>query len=309
MKNYTHIIFAIFCAILTLSVATPTYAVATEEIHHTIQTPEAISAATVNLYCRITAGKTIMTMSGSGVFIDTRGVILTNAHVAQFFLLPEDSGRATADCAVRTGTPAVTTYKAAVLYISPQWLFDNVEKMSEDVQRGTGENDFALLYITEAKTGAATEPFPAVSFTTTDALSVHDEVTVAGYPSENVPLSDVRKGLAQVAATSTITNIRDFMWNAQDVLTIAASALGAQGVSGGPVVDTDSTLIGIATAKSDRVLRAISLPYIDRSIYRDTGISLRTLLSGNFQLRNAVTQIRIGSNTIETLAQNLRKRK
>src|ERR1700733_7735385 len=44
-------------------------------------------AALVNIECTTIAGGTFEPISGSGVVIDSDGVILTNAHVAQFFLL------------------------------------------------------------------------------------------------------------------------------------------------------------------------------------------------------------------------------
>src|SRR3989338_5130017 len=53
------------------------------------------SEATVNLYCRIRAGRKQYISTGSGVFISERGIILTNAHVAQFFLLEQKGKKVT----------------------------------------------------------------------------------------------------------------------------------------------------------------------------------------------------------------------
>src|SRR5688500_2914917 len=71
-----------------------------------LKAPDPIKDATVNLYCRLKAGKRTVSSSGSGIMIDERGIILTNAHVAQYFLLAGEKGRVTGWCSVRTGSPA-----------------------------------------------------------------------------------------------------------------------------------------------------------------------------------------------------------
>src|SRR3989344_252919 len=48
---------------------------------------EQVRAAVVNILCITGSGGPLNSISGSGVIIDPRGIILTNAHVAQYFLL------------------------------------------------------------------------------------------------------------------------------------------------------------------------------------------------------------------------------
>src|SRR3989338_8875222 len=65
-------------------------------------------AATVNIFCAMEDSDAA---SGSGVVIDERGIILTNAHIAQYFLLDTYRGKEFVSCTIRTGSPAKETYK------------------------------------------------------------------------------------------------------------------------------------------------------------------------------------------------------
>src|SRR6185436_12542444 len=75
----------------------------------------AVRSALVNILC-MPQGGSLRPISGSGVIIDPRGVILTNAHVAQYVLLSE-SPQINLTCSIRTGSPASPRWKAVVLYI------------------------------------------------------------------------------------------------------------------------------------------------------------------------------------------------
>src|SRR6202021_1964720 len=78
----------------------------------------ALLASLVNIVC-VSADPSIPSISGSGVIIDSRGIILTAAHVAQFFLLQDYLGPNTVTCLVRDGSPARRAYIAEPVYISP----------------------------------------------------------------------------------------------------------------------------------------------------------------------------------------------
>ncbi|NCO61963.1 trypsin-like peptidase domain-containing protein, partial [Candidatus Kaiserbacteria bacterium] len=56
----------------------------TEIINATTNDP---LVAIVNIYCTYTTSTFLRTTTGTGFFVSPGGVILTNAHVAQFFLL------------------------------------------------------------------------------------------------------------------------------------------------------------------------------------------------------------------------------
>jgi S1-C subfamily serine protease len=272
--------------------------------------PDSVTDATVNLYCRLKAGKKTYSASGSGVFVGDRGVILTNAHVAQYFLLAEDKGAVRGWCSVRTGSPAKDRYTAAVLYIPPTWAAENASALKKRQPKGSGENDFALLYVTGAKKGTLPASFPALSVE--QAAAVGEAVTLAGYPTEKLDFDQIRAKLKLVQADSTITDIGGYTTGASDVLTIASSKAGSQGVSGGPVANAADKLLGIVTTKStkkdDRTVRAISVSYIARSIELQTGFPFSSFLTGDFASRAFITLALLPSDTIDTIRSGFLKK-
>lgn len=236
--------------------------------------------ATVNLYCRLKSGRTYFGITGSGVVIDSRGVILTNAHVAQYFLLASEKGTVSGKCYVRTGSPARDHYTASVLYLPPKWIDANKEGLKKKKLQGTGERDFALLYITGAVEGQLPLWFSSLTPAFYDAPE-GTAVTVAGYPSDNLDFRQMRNKLTILAATSTVTSTRSFSEGTTDVLTLAPSSAGKPGVSGGPVVNAENVLLGIAVARNDSTLRIITLPYIQRTFMSETGTLLPVALLGD----------------------------
>ncbi len=75
----------------------------------------------VNILCTQSSNSVAKSISGSGVIIDPRGVILTNAHVAQYVLLSQDP-RTNVSCVIRTGAPASPRWTAEILFIPPVWI-------------------------------------------------------------------------------------------------------------------------------------------------------------------------------------------
>lgn len=265
-------------------------------------------SAVVNLYCQIRSGNKIFSSSGSGVFIHEKGVILTNAHVAQYFLLTDLTEKIKGECTVRTGNPAKATYTADILYIPSVWLETSATKST-----GTGENDFALLYVTGAKNGTLPTTFPFISLATTSP-SEESVVTVRGYPTEGLKTSVIQKKLPQIQASSTVTNLYNFnSYNVVDVIAIAESDAGSAGISGGAVTDTGGDLAAIVTTKgtgkNSRALRAITVSYIDRALQSQLAISLNTLTGGNYTLRNMVTEALLPKEILLDLQKSIFKKK
>lgn len=272
----------------------------------------ALEQATVNLYCRLKAGKTTVSSTGSGVFIHEKGVILTNAHVAQYFFLAQEKGRVTGWCSVRTGSPANEMYSAEVLYFPPTWLEENVANISKRKPKGTGENDFALLYVTSAKKGTLPTTFPSLPVHTA-SITKDTAIDFAGYPTGNLNFSKIRSKLLQVTGSSTVATIHSFTPNQTDVLTLAPTTVGTDGFSGGPMTTSSNSVAGIITSKSSskgqEILRGITTTYIDRAILAQTGISLTGMLAENSTVRAAATKLLIPEDTLKALAEGLRKKK
>ena len=138
--------------------------------------------ALVNIICTTSSSGPFESISGSGVVIDPRGVILTNAHIAQFFLLRDYPRKDFVQCIIRTGSPAAPKYTAAPLFIPPSWIFNNAQKIVQTNPTGNGEHDYALLYITGTVTPAVQLPaeFPFL-LSALNSPPVGTDVLEAGY--------------------------------------------------------------------------------------------------------------------------------
>jgi S1-C subfamily serine protease len=279
----------------------------------------AIESATVNLYCKVKIGGREYSSTGSGVFIHSQGVILTNAHVGQYFLLTSGSKKKKAQCTVRTGSPSSAVYTADLLYISPSWFSSYRDAVADKEQaKGTGEGDFSLLYVTGQKNKRPLPVvFPALALATAQTVlgvTQGTAVTIAGYPAEGFDFKEIRKGLPRHIASSSVTSVRSFVRPFADVLALAPSTAGKSGISGGPVVNASQTVLGIATSVGSedkknglRVLRAISVVHMDRVVRIDTGLSLLEVASGSLMTRSTLTLAALPSDVRKLLETTLRR--
>lgn len=250
-----------------------------------IEPKENLGDAIVNIICIQTTDTYKRRVSGTGFFISSRGVILTNAHVGQFLLLTEidDFGKTT--CSASTGLEGAPTHNVRLLYISSAWLLEHASLINDNSPRGTGENDFALLFVTNDEG----EEMPNSNFAhlppATSPLSKDlkdDTVILVGYPKE-----DGAKTGKRVVATTTVTNIYTFGSGYADIFSLDSSPLGYTGASGGPVIDPFGRSIGVITTKEPGTtfLNAITMSHIDRSIKKESETDLMSILQGDLSSR------------------------
>lgn len=243
-------------------------------------TAPTLRAALVNIICYAPAGSAIRSMSGSGVFIDPKGIILTNAHIAQYFLLA-DRG---VSCTIRSGSPAVSKYKAALIYISPSWIHANAKAITQEAPIGTGEYDFALVAVTGSATSASLpSSFPSLPLAQLPPAA-GTPIVIASYGAQFLAASDVQSSLYPTVVFGSVKDIYTFVANTIDALSLGGSAAAQEGSSGGGITDATGTLIGTITtstvegATASRNLGAITASYIRAQYASETGSPLDLLL-------------------------------
>jgi len=147
----------------------------------------------VNIICTHKQTGFTTATAGSGVIVSPQGIVMTNAHVAQFFLL-EDSETANIDCGIYRENIPTFGYKADILYLPPNWILNNYKEINSPAPRGTGEEDYALLLITENTNPVLSLP-NKFSFTKIgldeSVYKIHNPISIAGFPGAPKSLLDL----------------------------------------------------------------------------------------------------------------------
>ncbi|MDO8481921.1 MAG: serine protease [bacterium] len=244
--------------------------------------------ALVNILCAARSGS-LRPISASGVIIDSRGVILTNAHVAQYVLLASDQ-QVDLSCVIRTGSPAIARFIPEILYIPPAWIYEHARDIKTTRPEGTGEHDYALLRIKGTVNGSPLpETFPSLPIDSRETIGfVDDSVLVASYPAEFIGGATTQLNLYPATSVTTIKNLLTFSdTGTVDLVSVGGVIEAQSGSSGGAIVNAWGRLIGLISTTSEglttsvRDLRAITLSYINRDISIQSGLDLATILAGD----------------------------
>ncbi len=258
-----------------------------------IELNAAARKAIVNIICVSETGGYFQPITGSGVIISPKGIILTNAHIGQYFLLENYPVENFLDCQIRRGDIAAVDYGAKLIYISSAWVEKNAENIILQEPKGTGENDYALLAINKSAVQGKDLP-PSFSFLEPDFnfKIIPDGLTalLISYPAGFLGGISIQKDLGLVSTFAEIKKLYTFSQTepALDIFSLGGNIAAQAGSSGGAIRDTkDGKLIGIvttsteATSTAGRTLNAISLPSINRSFKAKTGESLESVLLNN----------------------------
>ncbi len=282
--------------------------------------PESFSAinasalkAVVNVICMTTQGGYLNPISASGVIIDPRGIVLTNAHVGQYLLLKDFPFEKNITCVLRSGSPAQNAYTVELMYLPPSWINENAVQITSSNPTGTGENDYAFLRITgvynsQTMTLPSSFPFIPVTFEDPDQ---GESILVAGYPAGFLGGITITKELYSVSTVVSIMRLYTFDTGTIDLVSLGASIAAQKGVSGGAAVNQQGRLIGIETTASDaantadRDLRAITIGHIDRSLTKERGLGLSSILAADPALFAQTYQLTVAPTLTKTLTAQL----
>jgi S1-C subfamily serine protease len=282
----------------TPTVPEPSAPIEPEPNYEQINTTARLS--TVNILCTA-KNNDLSPISGTGIVISSDGLILTNAHIAQYLLLKDLYQKDFIGCVIRTGSPAYPRYNVELVYISPLWVESNKTEIKSQNPQGTGENDYALLRITGGIDGSALPSFPYLPINIREKIDLGEPVVLVSYPAGFLGGLSILQGLSITSAITRIQDIFTFKDGTIDVIDVGGTVVSQKGASGGAVVDRKTSLLGIISTStsgdttSSRGLNAITLAYINRSLKSEAGVTITELISGDvavfakdFQENNAV---------------------
>lgn len=236
--------------------------------------------AIVNVLCSTKYG-TLSPISGTGVVVGDDGLILTNAHIGQYFLLKDYIEKNYVECIARVGSPAYPKYKLDLVYISPNWVKENKALLKEQAPKGTGEDDFAFLRIISMIDGSnPPSKFSFIPMDIRENINRDEPVLLASYPAGFLGGLSILQGLNITTAITKIAEIYTFKDGSVDLVSVPGTVVSQKGSSGGAVVDQYAKVIGIISTSSDgdktseRDLRAITVAYINRALQKEIGINL-----------------------------------
>lgn len=258
--------------------------------------------ALINIACTVENGAS-QAVTGSGMFIDPRGVIVTNAHIGQYVLLSEVSTGI--KCVGRSGAPAQGKWNLRIIYMPDKWVSEHAKDLRVPQPMGTGEHDYAILLADPLSPDMPRTPFPYVPIDTREAVAFQgDTVLLASYPAGFIGAFIAQNNLYPVTTLTMIGRMFTFQESAVsiDLFSLGGVILAQGGSSGGAVMNAWGRLVGIIVTTSDgkttseRDLRAISISHVDRSMRTHEGIGLTEFLDGNVEIRaNSFRENKLGA--------------
>jgi S1-C subfamily serine protease len=236
-----------------------------------------------NVFCTTQNGNSVSVVTGSAVIVNSLGVAVTNAHVAQYPLIEKyfkaNQGK-TMNCFGRIGSPATGNYKIDILYISPNWVRKNARNIVDPNFRETGEDDLAIIRFV---------PSTSKTFTHTniseDNLRATSPIYIGSYPALELRQKGINSALYGRYEQNTIRQI-DYYVSSKPIFETEQSSMGQAGSSGGGIFDSAGNLAGTIALiiqnsnTSNPYIRGLTISHINKTL-AESGTSLDHYITGN----------------------------
>lgn len=251
------------------------------------ETNNFIENVVVNIVCVNRISNRIRLTTGSGVVISPSGIVLTNAHVANSFLFNDKTSEDYQECTLRRENIPTYGFNADLVYISNDWINQNLDFFTARNPKGTGEEDYALLAITSNTNQALSLPdnFEYAPLLTSDSnIKEGVKVVAAGYPGTSSGIFEIDSNSSLKIAETFVDEVFTFETYSVDIVSTGPNNVAQKGASGGGVFDGND-LLGI-TVTTDNTgegsfINAITSPYILRDFNKDTGKKLTDFININ----------------------------
>ena len=276
----------------------------------------------MNIFCTETVQKKyIKAVSGSGVFLsnpsDTKGVVLTNAHVARHLL---DKNK---KCVGRTGSPAVATHKLTLRYIPSFWLRSNGQYIIGDPNKeSTGEFDFAVIEVqklpsTVKKVSTIYDVLkPSLQFQLKDyaenSTLPYAQGSIVSYPAQKTLSKNIYNPLYIKKDSIRVQEVyRSPTHNESDsLLDTTGSTQVDHGSSGGMVVleGFSNNLVGLSSVlikdNIPQIVRVVTLRHVFSVIDRDLGLINTNQADVFLQILKSAQEKRLSDESLMNIFKN-----